>query len=353
MSQNLLSKEESSSIQGVAIFFIVLHNLLHWVMPIAENEFYFSLDRSKQYIASIVDCNPDLWKETFSFVGWYGVAAFLFVSGYGLTRKYGSGAMAAMSTKSFLWKHFKRLFLLMAIPYIPFAIMQITSKGYAQLCLQPLLLSNLYQPSTINPGIFWFFGLIWQFYILFAILRLFMFRKPTAGWVCIVALNVISVVWMSLMPGDSPALNVVRHNSIGWVLPFTLGIGAARCPQLNSWFDTSWKCLIIFVVGSALTILANLNYYCWLFSPAFAIMAAVALTKMLAHIRPLYRLSLWMGGLSAFLFAIHPSTRLLCHSYCWDKMGSLPYIVGYLLLSIGLAYIYRIIHDKLYARWLK
>ena len=107
-----LSRNETTSMRGVAIVFIMLHNLLHWVLPTKENEFSFSLERTQVFLERVVGLNSQLLLDVFSFLGWYGVAVFLFLSGYGLTLKYGFNTEQPFKADTFIWKHLKRLFLL-------------------------------------------------------------------------------------------------------------------------------------------------------------------------------------------------------------------------------------------------
>lgn len=338
--------------QGVAIVCIVLHNLLHLILPSAENEFSFSLELSRLFFSRLTETGIEAWKDVFSFLGWYGVPIFFFVSGYGLTLKYGSQPHINTPTHTFLWSHFKRLVLLMLIPYIPFMHIQLLNHDVQSVILQGTLLSNIFTPcNRLNPGVFWFFGAIWQFYILFAILRMFLFKKPKIGWWVLAVLNVICLAVMMVMTPNSSTLEQLRHNFIGWTLPFTMGIWAAQQPRWSALFDTPWKCVIIFLFGCIIIPLSNLNYYVWFFSPCFAVLASIALTKLLSNAGRIFKVSIWLGALSSFLFAIHPYTRFLCLKYISKEHLVLSYnILFYLLAAIVMALIYREIHNRLWTR---
>jgi peptidoglycan/LPS O-acetylase OafA/YrhL len=157
--------------RGIAIIFIVLHNLLHLILPTTENEFTFHLARSITFAKCALEFNPTLWKDIFSFLGWYGVAIFLFLSGYGLTLKYGFTTQQPFKAGTFVWKHLKRVFLLMILPYTWFAIRHLLRSQSLPVLMQITLTSNIFRPNGISPGVFWFFGLIAQFYIFFALIR--------------------------------------------------------------------------------------------------------------------------------------------------------------------------------------
>lgn len=87
----MLTRQDTDSMKGVAILFIVLHNLLHWISKTKENEFSYSVEKTKLFFENLFTNADTLWMDVFSFLGWYGVPAFLFLSGYGLVKKYEHG----------------------------------------------------------------------------------------------------------------------------------------------------------------------------------------------------------------------------------------------------------------------
>ena len=334
--------------RGVAIMFIMLHNLLHWILPTVENEFTFSIDRSLLFVERFVGLNTQLILDIFSFLGWYGVAVFLFLSGYGLAKKY--GLSTPLMTKQFVTKHFKSVFFLLLLPYLPFALLSIYQMNIKQVLLQVSLLANIFDPNGINPGVFWFFGLIMQFYLLFALLRMIKSQKVMLR--VLMLLNVISLVGLVLLSDSPNVLNWVRHNFVGWLLPFSLGIWLGQSSKWGVLFNANWKNLLWVVCGGLLVMLSNLNYYFWIFGSVMAIFAAIGLAKLMSKVRCVDEIGVWLGSLSAFIFAVHPAIRLLCKKICFSDMTRFPYLMGYVLLSIIFAIIYRYIHKRLFSRWL-
>ncbi len=80
---------ESSALRGVAILGIILHNYCHWLPnTVKENEYTFSGENVRQFIGCFLSFDQFLFIQILSFLGHYGVPVFLFVSGYGLARKY-------------------------------------------------------------------------------------------------------------------------------------------------------------------------------------------------------------------------------------------------------------------------
>lgn len=347
----VLSKNETVSMRGVAILFIVLHNLLHLILPTTENEYIFSMDRSMVFWREVSAMGADLWLDVFSFLGWYGVAVFLFLSGYGLTVKYETKNSPPLSVGPFVWRHFRSVFLLMILPYIPFLILQMYRMEFMQVFLQLSLLSNIFTPDRIYPGIFWFFGLIMQFYLFYAILRLG--GNAKRYHFLLILLNLISLIWLLTLSSNTPMLNWVRHNFVGWLLPFSLGIWFAQNAKLKILFDSLWKNLAWLIFAGALVVVSNYNYYAWIFSSVFAVLAAIGLTKLFARVKAIDKSCVWLGGLSAYLFAVHPFVRLVCMKAVGEQMQQWLYVIGYLVVSILGAMVYRQVHKRLFERWLK
>lgn len=330
--------------RGIAITAIILHNLLHMLLPTVENEFTFNIERSNTFAKYALEFNSSFWKDIFSFLGWYGVVVFIFLSGYGLTLKYGFTTEQPFKADTFVWKHIKRVFLLMILPYTLFAIIQIRQASYLQLFLQLTLLSNIFNPEGIFPGVFWFFGLIAQLYILFALIR--NSNKVHHRGTILLSINALSLILTFCIPGDSASTNYIRHNFIGWILPFSMGIWFAQHNSLQRLFDSYRKNAMWCIVCGAFVVISNFNYYLWCISPIFAIMAFIGLTKVLTGCYWIDRGFIWLGALSSFLFAVHPTIRSLCLIYFSEEMTQPLYILGYVLISIATALVYRVIHKR-------
>ena len=89
----LLSKNQCNALRGIAIISIMLHNFCHWMSPkvvILENEYNFNLFFSRRMWEYLTGGNIDMYLpvQFFSFFGHYGVPVFLFLSGFGLVRRY-------------------------------------------------------------------------------------------------------------------------------------------------------------------------------------------------------------------------------------------------------------------------
>lgn len=358
---SLLSRKDTASMRGVAIFFIVVHNLIHWVHPITENEFSFNIDSSKAFVSHLCALHPDLWKDVFSFLGWYGVSVFLFISGYGLVCKYEKGNETdTISYYPFIKSHVGKLFFLMLIPYLLYLLLRYIFSDSIEpigILAQLTMLSNL-RPRYIDPGVYWYFGLMVQFYLFYLF---FLYNRKITK---IVYWNIISIISMLLfinVPADTLmsdfltrypyCLDLLRHNFIGWILPFTFGIIYARL-DLSITFDKQWINWLSLFACITLLILANLNVYCWLLSPVFGIMSAIYFCRICNSLPLLNKVFIYFGGISAFLFAVHPVVRYVC-LYLSRLSGftasNIFTVCSYFIVCVLVAVGYKFLHKKLFA----
>ena len=136
-----------------------------------ENEFRFDIEHSEMFISNLLSFQDGLWKDVFSFLGWYGICVFLFISGYGLVKKYEYNAKNKdISFWSFVSNHAKKLFMLMIIPYGIYLLLVYVFSGKLMgidaVLAQTMMVSNLYS-FYIHPGVYWYFGLMLQLYIIY------------------------------------------------------------------------------------------------------------------------------------------------------------------------------------------
>ena len=111
--QSAVSSNSSQSInlnsqvlRGLAILSIILHNYTHWMHgAIFENEFMYQ----SRHVSKLLDylSHPDgrLPLQFFSFFGHYGVVIFVFLSAYGLEKKYGRTTSSSSRCVSWGMRH--------------------------------------------------------------------------------------------------------------------------------------------------------------------------------------------------------------------------------------------------------
>ena len=85
IEENLLSRNNSLMLRGVAILFIMLHNFLHFAQFgfTSENEGSFSSEKAVGFFDAIMG-GSNVFGEFLSHLGWIGVPVFVFLTGYGI-----------------------------------------------------------------------------------------------------------------------------------------------------------------------------------------------------------------------------------------------------------------------------
>ena len=372
----LLSRTESSALRGIAILGIILHNYCHFLgFAVKENEYKFDTGRPMQFLDKLFSLDNDLFIHFFSFLGHYGVPIFLFISGYGLVKKYEAQPQQPASAKeaspsgtfggAFIKKHFLKLFRLMIIGYLLFiGVYLLRHSDGAQVYSWDRVLTQLtmtinflyFDPDhIIKPGPYWFFGLMLQLYALYILVV----HRWRSNWL-LLALALGSVVLEACFAGSQDWLNYVRYNFIGGLLPFCMGVWMARkeipirptpnppyregaiTPVPKDSTSLSLGILLGWVVISALFVLfGSLNYWTWLFVPAFVVTGAIATIKLVSHLcisLPSGGLGVgsWLGSISAMLFVMHPVMRELIIGH-YRKVDIYGGIFIYLLSSVALA----------------
>jgi len=326
-------------LRGIAILGIILHNYCHFLsFAVKENEYTFDADRPVQFWDKLMALDPDLFIHLFSFLGHYGVPVFLFVSGYGLVRKYEQSGMCGPRTLPFMAVHYMKLLRLMIIGYLVFIAVYILRSGdgatvysFDRVAAQLTMVVNFcYErpDHVIKPGPYWFFGLMLQLYALY-ILLFHRFRR----WQVVVA--AIAVCWLlQVLNTGWESLNYMRYNFIGGVLPFGVGILYARHGKA-----LSPRAYLFIIIVSAVAVLAgSLWFATWLWVPLFVVTGAVATSALLPA--PLLRPFVWLGGLSPALFVMHPVMREVVIPH-YRRIDMYFGIGIYLLSAVALAMLLR------------
>lgn len=325
----MLTKSDNHLLKGIAILSIMLHNLLH-LLPraVAENEFEFSA-RNIYRVVYEFHHSHDVWSiisALISHFGHYGVSIFLFLSGYGLVMKYEKSSSSIPPIPSFIWQHMNKLWGLM-LPGFVVAFFFLIDWNTFTLQLKdsnPWLtfafLGNFFKFDTLLYGPWWFFSLMLQFYILYRLV-LYRWKSPILLW-SLVLVSIIIMWWSNeshirVSISHSSLLRYIRVSAFGHLLPFALGISAARWSGgvLMTRWQKQCSPLLQKTIGVGTSILGFLLLFCsafhfifWLFSPVFVIIAIVPLTVIFQ--RPVWRLG-WehIGFYSSALFVYHPIIR--------------------------------------------
>ena len=334
-----LSRAECSAMRGIAIMAIMLHNYCHWLaLAVKENEYKFSDGNNALLLQSLIHPDDTLPIQVLSYFGHYGVPVFLFLSGFGLVMKYEQDKKGMTATR-FLHHHYIKLFTMMITGLAAFVIVDAITPGaqkykLTDIVAQMLMVINFMpEPErSIWPGPYWFFGLMMQLYIVY---RLVIYRRRHWGVMAMLVL----LCWLpQAMCADSPegnAINRLRYNCIGGMLPFCAGVMTARLrPSLFLATIRRWQWAAAAVATAAVLTICCFNFHTWLWTPLLVIALTTTTVKALpdAALTPLT----WTGGLSAVVFVIHPIFRkiLIPISHRGDTYtGLLLYIIATLTVA--------------------
>ena len=351
MKQELLSRAECTAMRGIAILAIVLHNYCHFIGKIVkENEYQFFTSNNDRLWHALTNPDELLLVHLLSYFGHYGVPVFLFLSGFGLVKKYERGDRVA--TLPFVRYNYLKLLRMLIVGFSLFIIVYMLTPGrfqfhwYNVVAQLAMYINVLPEPDHIIwPGIYWFFGLMIQLYIIY---RLLLYRR-NSWWV----VGLIAVCWLlqAFCDPDGETLNRLRYNSIGGMLPFGLGIIVARIPTLgtkcshvgNEMFPR-WEYLLALLISSALIVAMCFWYQAWFWIPVLIIIGTIALVKIM----PKWMLSVitWIGSISAAMFVAHPIARKLFITVAW-KQDIYDGLMLYVIATIALSWAVKQIIDRI------
>lgn len=354
--KELLTRNECTAMRGIAILAIVLHNYCHFISKIVqENEYQFFVSHNEQLWQVFTHPDELLPVHLLSFFGHYGVPVFLFLSGYGLVKKYEEPVDKVVALP-FVRYNYLKLLRMLFVGFSLFICVDMVTPGRFQfhwdnVIAQLLMYINvLSEPEkTIWPGIYWFFGLMMELYIVY---RLLLYRR--SSWIA-VALIVVCWLLQAFCDPEGETLNRLRYNCIGGLLPFGLGIIAARVRTLrtDSTFPSDseyapyvpilW--LLVFVISVALVFAMSFNFYTWLlWIPFFIILGTIALVKAMP--KWILNIITWFGSISAAMFVAHPIARKLFITVAW-KQDVYDGLMLYIIAVIALSWAVKLLIDRI------
>lgn len=306
-----LTRADASVIKALAILMIVAHNYFHQVKPFpGENEMAFHAETFWKMVFQIAEHPFDAFHPIASFFGHYGVHIFLFMSGYGLTKK----ALGYVQKHGGIgWFDLYKVSLNQIAK-----IVTLTVVGVAILCLYKYIawgtlpdaefftkyLVFLTFTENLRPGdfgyfvsVWWFMALIVQFYLLFPIIFKGLSRHAyltlSIGVVC--QLLAVSIY--------EPLLEhhvLVYATPLGQMVLFMLGGYLAMGRRLSRWI------VLPLVVVLPLTFIdPNFFHLSFVAVTVFLMLAYGLLRERLIASKTL----LWIGGMSMFIYIVHGDLR--------------------------------------------
>lgn len=334
----------------MAIVLIVLHNFCHLVPNVvAENEFKFFASRVARFEAFRGDTTKHVF-DILSFLGWYGVPVFMFLTGYGLVMKY-ERDRTPLKPGPFIGRNYLKLFFLMVPAVIVLIISILTlNEPYGKLDIPPVLeavlqltmLPDLFIPWwTPEPGVFWYFGLTMEFYIIYA----FLIHGKSSWWM--LPLVVLSLGLQFITDPGSKDMEWIRHNITGWMTVFAFGIIYGRCLHADR------RIIIAAIAASVLLIWPSmLNSFSWQFSILACVVIAIAVAKVSMLIPGWRSFWIWTGRLSPYLFVAHPVARGIAYTLLRPNAPSFKHLAVYVAITLVLALIMQPVTHYCYRRFL-
>lgn len=176
------------------------------------------------------------------------------------------------------------------------------------LALQCLMLQNLIVPFERfgSPEPYWYFGMTMQLYVIYII---FVYKHSLRWITAFTLLSIILSVFLGSIDKYLPLFVWLKYNSIGWLLPFFLGIILSKYPQTQFIRIKKEFMALIILLCFSLLILFDCNFYTWLFIPAIAVILAIYSTLILPV--AVKRVAAIIGDISLYIFVIHPIIREL------------------------------------------
>lgn len=343
-----ISRQDTALLKGLAIIAIVLHNFAHWIPgAVVENEYNFYVSHSLDLLTVLSHGGPHIILNLFSYFGCYGVPVFLFISGYGMVRKYesgGTGSDAGVSVGRFALYNARKMWRLMIVGFalLLFYELRFTTGFHhtiGSVVWYFLFLSNflpeggcgILPAQDLLLGPWWYFSLTMQMYMLY---RLLYYRRGKRPLIASAILSVvITLAAYYLMPGgDQPLLHYLRYTFLTTLLPFAMGVWTARygLPKVRP---------LVSVTASVAVMALSLFFpLFWAIAPIAVVLLALQCLRLSA---PLRRLPEYIGRISAFLFVVHPVVRCFCN----PRLGGdvYPLLAEYLIAGfLAAAILYRL-----------
>lgn len=257
-----LTIEDTTFYKGLAILMILFHNFFHWVSPApGENEMVFKLATIKNYLTSLVILPEYSIQTTFSLLGHYGVQMFIFLSAYGLTKKYMK--QDKINYFSFLsWRTIKIyipfiISLFVWATYVVFAgwtwgqettFLQLIEENLSSIIYKLTLISNFIPGElyAIN-GPWWFVSLIFQFYIVFPFLL--KMAKSENGDKYLMFVSIASLLYSVIIYVSNVPL-LIYGTMFPHLPEFALGIYLAKKGAIEIPKKIIYISLAIFILGN-------------------------------------------------------------------------------------------------------
>lgn len=298
----ILEKADTLNLKCFAIISIILHNLLHNIKKFpSQNEFNFSIEKFSSFVEIIINDHSDIYRSVLSYFGHYGVPIFVFLSAYGLTRKYQGDNLKYLEVVLPQIKKVYYPFVFTIIIWLSYdfilnnvSIVQNLSEYWEALFFK-LAMINLPGYSLAPIGPWWFFPAILQLYIIFPVL---ISLKSKFSEFSLLIIGIVSLAVLIYINKK-----ILFYNFIGHLPEFCLGIFCAcgKAKKLNRFH------LLLFV---SLFLVGQLNVYFWFLSKLSFIVIVIYMYLLLkSRVNVNNKVFRLIGEVSLFAFLINGFIR--------------------------------------------
>jgi peptidoglycan/LPS O-acetylase OafA/YrhL len=307
MSGFSITKQQTNLLKGSGILLIVLHNYFHWIPPFTgENEFIFNANFTNNTIQGLLNNFSEIPNILFSFFGHYGVQLFIFISGYGLAKSFSKSEKGYLQ---FLKQRGSKIYPAFVIGIIVLVLYTLvvyatipSFSWFAKIGLKLAMVHTLIprQALSIN-GPWWFYGLIFQLYIIFIPLLVILKKWRWKGFLAVIAIS-YSIVFLTYKPLLNEDVYIMA-NAPGHIPEFALGVLLAIVADFRIRLWHILCAILLFIIG---------NFYFMFFPFTFIAIAYLLILTIVTLFKTQSYLSKFIqfyGELSMFLFAIHAFFR--------------------------------------------
>lgn len=346
--------------RGISIMLIMLHNLLHLYPGVLhESEFSYDGNLIDKFFVLLTGGTITGY-DLLSFFGWYGVPVFIFLSGYGLVCRYEGDDVAAerFDRWGFIRHNWFKLVRLMLLGVTVFTVSAVIITIYRGDHYWPRIASTLipltglndvlYFKLHSNPGVYWYFGLAMELYVIYALLVHGRSRKWM--WlltgVCFVLVSVWSI--FPVMSSCGLSETYLGYNFVRWMLPFACGVWFGRRKSVR----IAWEFFLVLAVSVILFLPAHLSVWSWQIAGVMAVIIIMAVSVMFERVP--YFGNIWsrIGVLSAYLFVAHPVvrhfTRFLTYDSGENAESTFWVCAGYVFLVFLAAVVYKWLTEQIF-----
>ncbi|MDH5424042.1 MAG: acyltransferase [Gammaproteobacteria bacterium] len=309
-----------------AILLIVLHNFFNSVEMrphLGMNEFSFSSNRLLNLFDIVIHDALSSIHAFFIFFGHYGVQVFVFVSAYGLTKKFSQ--QDRLGYFRFQLSRLNKLylpFLLAMILYVLSLVARIVLYGdvvldetlWVSLFLKSTLVYNLVPNEVFSlVGPWWFLSFIFQFYLIYP----FIYKLISGKYI-----KLAIAIFLLLFINEVLLTDFLRENGLyikttvfGQYQVIYFGVIAALIKFTPGLYSL--------VVSVCMLVLGNMFEPLWYLSHFFSLITFLSLVEILRNnlvsFKMPEKLVNYMAAISVYLFLVNGFTRAPFNKWAYDS----------------------------------